>query len=187
MIDEEAFQQLRRDVRHLMDRTAILDCVSRHARGHDRFDSDLLTAAYTEDGVDEHGRSINPGPRYAAWANSTHSAGAQLHTHNITTHTCDIDGDQAHCESYVFVALLGHDGTSAQLISGRYLDRLERRDGEWRIAVRRSTVEWTMSGDASMLKAPFFKQQGFLKGTRDRKDLSYHRPLRVDTEAPARW
>lgn len=58
-------QDLRRDVRYLMDRTAILDCVANHARGHDRHDVDLLTAAYHPDGIDEHGHRVNSGPEYA--------------------------------------------------------------------------------------------------------------------------
>ncbi|NUU24993.1 MAG: nuclear transport factor 2 family protein [Streptomycetaceae bacterium] len=177
---------LRRDVRYLMDRTAILDCIAAHARGHDRFDVDLLTAAYHEDGVDEHGHTVNPGPGYAAWANAVHGAAARLHTHNITTHTCEIDGDTAHAESYVLVGLLGPDGKTANLMSGRYLDRLERRDGTWRIAVRRSTVELALTADASLLQTSFFTGQGFVKGVRDGSDLSYERPLRAESEAE-RW
>ncbi|MGB8504650.1 MAG: nuclear transport factor 2 family protein, partial [Mycobacterium sp.] len=72
-------------------------------------------------------------------------------------------------------------------ISGRYLDRLERRNGEWRIAVHRSTVEVMFLADASVLQSSFFKDTGYLVGTRDRRDLSYERPLSIDTPAPARW
>ncbi|UGQ11004.1 nuclear transport factor 2 family protein [Yinghuangia sp. ASG 101] len=184
---EERFARLQKDVQYLMDRTAILDCVAQHARGHDRHDIDLLTATYHEDGIDEHGFAVNPGPEYASWANEIHSAAARLHTHNITTHSCEIDGDTAHAESYVLVGLLGPDGKTAQLMSGRYLDRLERRDGVWRIAVRRSTVELALTADASLLQSPFFTKQGFVKGTRDTRDLSYERPLLLDTEPPERW
>jgi hypothetical protein len=183
---ENSLEQLRRDVQYLKDRQAILDCISRHARGHDRHDVDLLTNAYHEDGVDEHGFAINPGPTYAEWANAVHSAGAILHTHNLTTHTCDIDGDVAHCETYVIVGLLNKDGKSSRLISGRYIDRLERRKGEWRIALRRSTVDVLISGDASILEAPIFKQQGYAKGIADPRDVSYQRPLSLD-ETPERW
>jgi hypothetical protein len=183
---EESLEQLRRDVQYLKDRQAILDCIARHARGHDRHDVELLTSAYHEDGVDEHGYAINPGPKYAQWANAIHAAGSKLHTHNITTHLCEIDGDIAHCESYVLVALLNNDETSARLISGRYIDRLERRGGEWKIALRRSTVDVLISGDASILKAPLFTQQGYTKGTRDERDVSYQRPLNLD-ETPERW
>ena len=46
---------LRRDVQYLLDRTAILDCVARHARGCDRHDVDLISSAYHGDGVDDVG------------------------------------------------------------------------------------------------------------------------------------
>lgn len=184
---EAELAQLRQDVQYLTDRSAILDCISSHARGHDRHDIDLLRSAYHEDGVDEHGHQVNPATAYAAWANSIHAAASELHTHNITTHTCDIDGDVAHCESYVLVGLLLPDAATVQLISGRYIDRLERREGGWRIAVRRSTVEWMLRADASLLNTRFFKAQGFLKGTRDETDVSYQRPLLLDASPHLRW
>jgi hypothetical protein len=178
---------LRRDVQYLLDRTAILDCIARHARGCDRHDVDLVRAAYHEDGIDEHGFAVNPGPDYAQWANKTHAETSIVHTHNITTHSCEIDSDTAHAESYVIVVLIARNGGSAQFITGRYLDRLERRDGEWRIAVRRSTVEGMFLADARVLQSMFFKDQGYLVGTRDRRDLSYQRPLTMEAPAPARW
>jgi hypothetical protein len=186
MTDDD-FEALRRDVRHLKDRTEILDCVARHARGCDRHDEELISGAYHPDGTDEHGSTLNSGADYAAWVNPTHAATSQAHLHNITTHSCEIDGDVAHCESYSLVVLLGRDGRTAQVINGRYLDRLERRDGRWRIALRRSTVEAMFTADASVLKSSFFQEQGYLKGTRDRDDLSYRRPLLLETPAPARW
>jgi hypothetical protein len=173
-------------VQYLFDRTEILDCIAHHARGHDRHDVELLSAAYHPDGIDEHGFAINKGTEYAEWANAIHTAGSLLHTHNITTHTCEIDGDVAHCESYVLVCLLNNDGKSARIISGRYIDRLEKRDGTWRIALRRSTVDVLLSGDASILQAPMFKEQGYIKGAKDKADVSYQRPLTLEENA-ARW
>jgi SnoaL-like protein len=178
---------LAQDVRYLMDRTQIFDCISRHARGCDRHDVDLITSAYHADGVDEHGHAINSGPDYGEWANETHAETSRVHTHNITTHTCEVDGDIAHAESYVIVVLIGPDVKSAQFITGRYIDRLERRDGTWRITVRRSTVEGMFIADARVLQSSFFTEKGYLVGTRDRTDLSYQRPLTVDSRAPARW
>lgn len=185
-MNESVIEQLQRDVQYLKDRQAIADCVNRHARGHDRFDVELLTAAYHTDGIDEHGAAINAGPEYAAWANAIHGQGCELCLHNITTHTCDIDGDVAHAESYVIVGLLNPDGVSARLINGRYVDRLEKRDGQWRIALRRCTVDLLIAGDASILKMPQFKAGGYIKSTRDTSDISYQRPLALDHPAP-RW
>jgi hypothetical protein len=186
MSNESDLEQLRRDVRYLMDRQSILDCIARHARGHDRHDVELLTNAYHGDGIDEHGHAINPGPKYAEWANAIHAAGSRLHTHNITTHICEIDGNVAHCETYVLVGLLDNNETTARLISGRYIDRMERRDGQWKIALRRSIVDLVLAGDASILKHPAFTAQGYTKGIRDKRDISYQRPLSLD-ETPERW
>src|SRR6516225_4430404 len=160
---ETELTAVRRDVAYLMDRTQIMDCIAGHARGCDRHDVDLITAAYHRDGVDEHGKVTNLGAEYGDWANRTHAA------------------------SYVIVVLLSLDGRTAQFISGRYVDRLERRDGQWRIAVRRSTVEVMFLADASVLQSSFFKDAGYPVGSRDRTDLSYQRPLSIDTLAPKRW
>jgi ketosteroid isomerase-like protein len=179
-------QELLRRIQHLEDRLAIIDCIARHARGCDRHDNELLTSTYHDDAVDEHGTTVNAGPEYATWANRVHAATSQAHLHNVTTHTCEIDGDVAHAESYVLVAMLSPDGRTATLLNGRYVDRLERRGGVWRIAVRRSTAEIAMTGDASILQSSFLKEQSYLKGARDRSDLSYQRPLALESEG-VRW
>jgi hypothetical protein len=186
MSELPAIERLQRDVQYLKDRLEIADCIARHAHGHDRLDAEIITGTYHEDGVDEHGHAINVGAAYAQWANAVHAAGSLLHLHNITTHRCEIDGDTAHCESYVMVALLNNDGITARLINGRYVDRMERRDGAWKIALRRSTVDWLLMGDASILQAPLFKDQGYTRGTRDRSDVSYQRPLDLDRPI-TRW
>jgi hypothetical protein len=183
---ETELEQLRRDVQYLKDRADILDCIATHARGCDRHDTALLTSAYHDNGIDEHGTMTVSGPDYGAWANAVHAATSQTHLHNITTHTCEIDGDEAHAESYVLVALLANDGNSTTMMCGRYIDRLERRDGAWKIAVRRSTVDLAFAADASLLQSEFFRNQRYIKGTRDTKDVSYRRPLSIDTAAE-RW
>jgi hypothetical protein len=186
-VNDDELAQLQRDVQYLKDRTEILDCIARHARGHDRHDVELLTSCYHDDGVDEHGRAVNAGPQYAAWANAQHAASSLSHLHNVTTHLCDIEGDVASCESYVMVVLVSPDAKVTTVMNGRYLDRLEKRDGAWRIAVRRSTVDAVISADASMLHHPFFKEQGYPKGTRDRDDISYQRPISLEGPEPTRW
>jgi hypothetical protein len=185
MSSDDELEQLRRDVRYLEDRLAILDCVNNQSRGHDRHDVELMTSVLHDDGLDEHGATVKRGAEYAEWANEVHSVVFADHLHNITTHTCEIDGDVAHCESYVVGAMVGRDGTTMTLIGGRYLDRLERRDDVWRIALRRCTIEWAMGGDASLLRSGAF--QGFLKGTWDGSDLSYARPLEIDSGPAERW
>lgn len=179
-IDLEA---LARDVAYVKDRLAIEDCIHRHARGHDRFDLDIMTACYHDDGVDEHGAAaVNRGLEYGEWANAVHAKGALMNLHNITTHTCKISGNTAHAESYVLVGLLNPDGESVRFINGRYVDRLEKRDGEWRIALRRCTLDFLIQADASLMKSPYISAAGYIKGQRDRTDVSYQRPLSLDKD-----
>jgi hypothetical protein len=182
-----ALEQRERQLQYLLDRQAILDCVTRHARGCDRFDNALLASAYHEDGIDEHGFAVNPGPKYPAWADQQHARGSLQNMHNITTHNCEIDGDVAHAESYVIGLFLNADGKTGRLLAGRYADRLERRDGAWRIALRRSTVDVALVGDASFLSADYFTKLGFVKGMRDKRDVTYQRPLTLDETPSDRW
>jgi hypothetical protein len=70
------------------------------------------------------------------------------------------------------------------MISGRYIDRLERRKGVWKIALRRSVVDTAIAGDASMIG--YLGELGYSHGTWDKKDTSYVRPLEIDTPG-AKW
>ena len=187
MTAADDLDQLSREVQYLMDRLAIKDCAMRHARGCDRYDSKLLASAYHKDGVDEHGFAINPGPKYPEWVNAAHKERFQTHTHNVFQQVCEIDGDIAHCETYVIGMFKDKEEETSRFLDGCYLDRLERRDGEWRIAVRRSPVDGLLVGDASMLTSPAFIEQGYVKGMRDERDLSYQRPLTLDKTPGDRW
>lgn len=178
---EDRLAELEQKIQTLTDRQQILDCVARNSRGCDRHDSELLSSSYHTDGIDEHGtaHTMN-GQQYHKWANQVHAAGALQNMHHLTTHSCDIDGDVAHAESYVIGLFLNPDGETARLLAGRYVDRLERRNGEWRIALRRCTVEVIMKADASIIKSEYVRDMGFLKGLRDKQDVSYQRPLSLN-------
>ena len=79
--------------------------------------------------------------------NDAHAQAFVDHLHNLTTHTVDIDGDTAHAETYVIGTMRIRDGKTLSLMGGRYLDRLERRNGQWRIVLRRCTIEWASNAE----------------------------------------
>ena len=62
------------------------------------------------------------------------------------------------------------------VVGGRYIDRLERREGRWAITVRRCIVEWA-TNPASLL--PIEGAGIGATVARDRSDASYDRPLHV--------
>jgi hypothetical protein len=185
MNDSNRIDELERKLQYLTDRQEIRDVVTRVARGNDRFDAELHSSCYHPDGFHEVASRPIPGPEIGEHANSSHGRICQQSLHHVTMQLCEIDGDVAHAESYVIGMFLDNDGKRARILSGRYLDRLEKRNGAWKIAVRRAPVEIIMEGSAAMINMSFFRQRGYLKGVRDRSDLSYARPLGL--EDGERW
>ena len=64
----------------------------------------------------------------------------------MTNHWIEIEGDAAVGESYV-IAYQQTAGEAPQdvMTGGRYIDRYERRDGEWKISHRTFVMDWTTS------------------------------------------
>lgn len=62
-------------------------------------------------------------------------------THAVTNETITLHGDAADVESHVFTYLCLDPGEDSGVgpFASRYVDRFERRDGEWRIG-RRTVV-----------------------------------------------
>jgi hypothetical protein len=96
--------------------------------------------------------------------------------HYITNHTCELDGDTAHTETYVIMVGQNVEGTPVTLHGARYIDRLERRDGRWAIAHRVSMLEWVGGLTCPDLPTVTREPNGVI--SRGRTDTSYERPLR---------
>ena len=111
------------------------------------------------------------------WASKLHDHGQSATHHNLLNHTCDLDGDVAHTETYYLFVGRNRDDTN-WIAGGRYIDRLERREGGWKIALRTNAIEW--SGIVPTLPIPFGDVPGIhLNGapSRSPEDPSYQRPL----------
>ncbi len=164
----EHVQALEAEVRRLHDREAIRDCIHRYAQGLDRHDEDILASAYHDDAIDRHGEPRSRAD-FIAWANGFHEADWSAHLHHMTNTRIGIDGDSAWAETYFFAVLKRKDGTMADIGGGRYVDRLERRNGEWRIALRETIVDY----QAKLETETFGGTSVYLGGTWDHSDPSY--------------
>lgn len=189
-------EELERTVAELADRQAINDCLMTYSRGIDRLDRELLISVYHEDAIDDHGVFVGNREEFADWAIAMHTATHLSHQHCIFNFTCDLDGDVAHTETYYMFVGMNQTGTPMAMSGGRYIDRLEKRDGRWAIAARVCVRDW-----APLEKIPEVMDQAAMttvKGLdertkqlmrtgsqprRDRADVSYQRPLTID---PAR-
>jgi hypothetical protein len=161
----------------MLDRQDIVDCLTRFSRGMDRFDRDVFLSAFHSDAIIAAGEFVGGPVPLFEWASRLHNQGQSATHHNLLNLTCDIDGDVAHTETYYLFVGRNRDETN-WIAGGRYIDRLERRAGAWKIALRTNAIEW--SGIVPTMGIPFADVPGInLNGTpsRDRKDPSYHRPL----------
>jgi hypothetical protein len=161
----------------LLDRQDILDCLIRFCRGMDRFDRELFLSAFHADAIVAAGPFVGGPEALYDWASKLHEQGQSATHHNLLNHSCDLDGDVAHTETYYLFVGRNRDETN-WVAGGRYIDRLERRDGSWKIALRTNAIEW--SGMVPTLPIPFADVPDIhVNGapSRSKADSSYHRPL----------
>jgi ketosteroid isomerase-like protein len=168
-------------VRELHDRMAIRDVIERYSRGVDRQDKEILLSCYHPDAIDDHGMFVGPADEFFDWTDPSHLYLFSTHQHIVTNHTCELDGDVAHCETYYMFAGMTKEDDQLAMSGGRYVDRMEKCDGEWRIAARKCLVEWGSANMRVPEMAAVYAAVG--KVARDKSDCSYDRPL---TNDPAR-
>ncbi|MBB5686395.1 nuclear transport factor 2 family protein [Sphingobium boeckii] len=127
----------------LLDREAIRDCIGRLARGEDRRDPGMISAAYWPDAETDYGVFKGDFATYLAWV--VPGADAISNTqHGLGQSVIEIQGDQARVETQVsaYHRIDMGDGDRDICIGGRYLDRLEKRNDAWRIAHRLMLYDW---------------------------------------------
>lgn len=194
-------EELAATVRELQDRHEIWECLLRYSRGVDRFDRDLIRSAYHPDAVDDHGKFVGGPEEFIEWAMRQHTEAHLGHLHNLFNHTCELDGETAHAETYFMFAGMNRRGVPLVLNGGRYLDRLERRDGEWRIAYRTVVRDWGYMDERPDpdRQSSYTSTRGYLTdevrelmdqcppARRDRTDPSYDRPYGATPERLASW
>ena len=183
MLDPSLEQKLR----ELVDRQAIHDVIIRYCRGVDRMDRELLLSAYHPDAIDDHGLFVGRAEEFADYFMAFHQSQQSATQHIITNHSCDLDGDTAHTETYWLFAAMNRTGPALSLGGGRYLDRMERRGGRWAIAQRKCLYDWQgVPGDYDLTPEQLKTMLGAGPATRDASDPSYERPLRVDPKRIAK-
>ena len=181
-------------IAELWDREQIRQCLNRYARGVDRFDRELILSAFHPDAIDEHGKFVGTREEFVDWALDMHERAQLSHQHCLLNHSCEIDGDIAHAETYFMFVAMNRRGKPLTIGGGRYIDRLEKREGAWRIAARVTLRDWSnldqipdaldlsaMTSTAASLSIAERKFMNEGRGpARDKSDPSYDRPLTVD-------
>jgi hypothetical protein len=159
--------ELERRVQIMWDRQEIERVLRIYCRAIDRLDVELLKSVYHPDAIDAHGSFTGNAHEFAEFIIGRLSAVTSYGFHTITNSIIDVDGERAVAESSyygyhrvpggiksisayfgdTYAASAQRDSTIDQeheyICDGRYLDRFERRNGEWRIVQRMITNEWS--------------------------------------------
>ena len=152
-------------VARLADRHEILDRLGRYARGVDRRDWEAVRSTFFADAVDEHGDFTGTRDEFIDWIRERHAT-FEKSTHFLGNCVMDFLSDSRAIVETYFIAklelgptagghremLAGAEAASGKnllvTVTGRYADRFEKRDGEWRVARRitifdfSETTEW---------------------------------------------
>ncbi len=152
---------------------AIYNLLCDYMRGQDRLDPVLHRSVFHDDATTDYGSFTGTADEFVAFAQGVLSPHLSNH-HMIGQVRIDFEGDTAFGEVYfqAFHRTLSDAGAADLWVSGRYVDRYERRDGHWKIAHRSELVDWTRlepAGDDAL------KAMNFPLGQRAPHDLSCRR------------
>jgi SnoaL-like domain len=127
----------------LIDKQDIYELMCRYARGVDRFDKELVRSVFWPEATAVFPLSADAVFKglyrdyleidVESWKPYT------AQQHYLCNHLSEIDGDQALAETYQFSfywKMPGDDPKLNSQNSGRYIDRYERRNSEWRVIHR---------------------------------------------------
>lgn len=131
--------------RALQDKEEIQNVLIRYTRAADLPDEAIMRSVFHPDATDEHagmfaGRMEDLIPRMTEMRKAFN-----VMQHALSNISIQLDGDAANSECYVHATqCFVKDGEQYHwLAGGRYVDRLERRNGEWRIVNRLTYIDWS--------------------------------------------
>ena len=159
------------EIQNLLDEQAIRNVLFDYCHAVDRCDADGIRAVFHEDGTDDHGVFKGPAGDFAEWVVPFLLKNYLSHMHPVSNIRLKIEGDVAHTECYVAPVLRRKDDSGEYLdcSGGRYIDRMERRGGKWKIAHRTFVRDWRETRKVAPPASPDVYQWG----VRSKEDLSY--------------
>jgi hypothetical protein len=174
---QEAMEQ---EIDELRSKQEIAEALYRGSRAADRGDVELMASIFHPGATDYRGVANGP-------AETTRNAlrywNADMAQHVVTNILVDFESkDVAKVESYCtathYVSVENNGKGRDEHIKTRYLDRFERRNGEWKIARRITVWDYTRVAEPTqtweeVVNGPGVTDKRFIRGERGKGDLSY--------------
>lgn len=155
------------DIEDLLARRDIYHVLTTYCRALDRADVELMKSVYWSDGSDSHGVFDGNAAEFAEFIVREIQEWFEVTMHGIMNVHMEVDGDRAATETYLFAYHKVREDKGEEIFGsrymerfkgggldpkhhhfffgGRYLDRFERRNGEWRIFRREVVMDWNES------------------------------------------
>ena len=136
------------DLKALIARDKIRECIIRLARGEDRRNAEMITSAYWADSITDYGVFAGTFDEYLAWV-VPGSPAIPVTQHVLGQTYIEFERETAHvetarCETQVVSYHRVNMGEAEHdtIVGGRYLDVFEKRGEDWRIANRMMLYDW---------------------------------------------
>jgi len=182
------------DIEELIARKDVYAVLTRYCRALDRCDVELMKSVYWPDGIDDHGVYSGNAGEFAEFIIREIQNWFEVTMHAIMNVHMEIAGDVACTEAYLFAyhKVRGDKAKVEEIFGsrylaqfdwdrsaglphhfyygGRYVDRLERRDGEWRIAKRTVVMDWNDNAPSGEILDQGMFATLHPRGRRDQQD-----------------
>jgi ketosteroid isomerase-like protein len=195
IVSDKSWEEIDRRLTAIEDREQIRTLLYRYARGVDRAEVARTHDLYWEDGILAFGPQPIVAHENMEAMTREHAARVLDATHHMFGNILiDLRGDHAFVESYCVAhhrtfpdresneRAIGEEWTDAQdspdgvnelVIGFRYLDRFEKRGGEWRVAHRRFVFDWSRAAPYAGLERGGLWDGTPYRGARHPEDQVY--------------
>lgn len=164
----------------LLARVEILDVLARYVRGVDRGDGELLKSCYHADAIEEHAGNYTGNAHDYVDGAIGRILRMDAMQHLLGSSHIDFADGRAWVETNVWTFLrMDVAGVATDTMTGgRLFDRFDFRDDYWKIAHRKTILDWNRdspSAEGWCNGLIDFNNPGALRGSKGENDPSYER------------
>jgi hypothetical protein len=160
-------------LQEVLDHYEITKTLNEYCHSCDRCDVTGVESVYVEDSWDDHGIFQATGPDFAKAIVPNILETSESMYHLLGQSMIKVDGDEAGAETYFLAGsrMVEEDGqVVVNQLGGRFVDRLVRVDGGWKIKYRVVLRDWTIS---LPLEKDWVTATSLKPGQRSNADHSY--------------
>jgi ketosteroid isomerase-like protein len=167
-------EEFDKKLQQALDKQDIHDTAMLYPRALDRADVDLILQMFHDDATVEYGLFDGLARDFAPFViDFVHTL--KWSFHSISNEIIVVDGDNAACEFYgtAFMCVDDNGTLTDSIIGGRYLDRWQRRNDEWKISHRQFVMDWNQNQPASAVWDEGLFAALKVRGCRGKEDPLY--------------